>query len=140
MKVNGPSNLSGPSKARKPGQAGSADGFAPLTPGTQSTASSNRAPVSAASAVGSVDALLALQAADPVDDARQQATDRAFSVLDILDDLKIALLEGRIERETLARLMDTLKSERQQTQDPHLESMLDEIELRAAVELAKHGG
>jgi hypothetical protein len=86
-----------------------------------------------------VDALLALQGAGDFTEARKQATDRAFSLLDLLDDLKIALLEGALPRATLVRLMDTLQSQRDQTHDPQLEAALDEVELRAAVELAKHG-
>ena len=140
MKVYGPRNVSGPAGPRKSDKSQGADGFAPVTGAPGAGPSAPISTVSAATSVGSVDALLALQGADPIGDPRQEATDRAFSMLDMLDDLKIALLEGRMERETLLRLMDTLKSERGQTNDPRLESVLDEVELRAAVELAKHGG
>jgi hypothetical protein len=85
-----------------------------------------------------VDALLALQGAGDFREAKKQATERAFSLLDVLDDLKIALLEGTLPRQTLLRLMETLKSQRDTTDDPRLEAMLDEVEVRAAVELAKH--
>lgn len=137
MKINGPNSLSGPSRARKSADAGK-PGFAPddAAPATSGAAS---APLSQTSAVGSVDALLALQGAGDFTEARKQATDRAFSLLDLLDDLKIALLEGALPRATLVRLMDTLQSQRDATDDPQLEAALDEVELRAAVELAKHG-
>mgnify|MGYP006269735485 FL=1 len=136
MKVNGPRSPSGPSGPKKSAGAGKAGAF---TPDSQvSVRSSSAGGLSGASAVGSVDALLALQGAGDHREARKKAADRAFSLLDVLDDLKIALLEGRLERSTLVRLMDTLKSERDQTGDPRLEAALDEVELRAAVELAKH--
>lgn len=137
MKINAPQSVSGAARSRK--SSGSAkSGFAPDGAGAQ-TGGAAAAPLSQTSAVGSVDALLALQGAGDFTQARKQATDRAFSLLDLLDDLKIALLEGALPRATLVRLMDTLQSQRDQTHDPQLEAALDEVELRAAVELAKHG-
>ncbi len=138
MKVTGSNGVSGPNRARKSGAA-SGDGFSPSTAAqsASSGAPAAAAPLSGATAVGSIDALMALQGAGDSLEARKQATDRAFSLLDILDDLKIALLEGSIPRDTLMRLMDTLQSQRDATHDPQLEAALDEVELRAAVELAK---
>ena len=136
MKVNGPRNVSGPSGPKKSAGAGKAGGFAPEA-GSEGRVAA-RAPLSGAASINSVDALMALQGAGDFQQARKQATDRAFSMLDVLDDLKIALLEGRLPRDTLVRLMETLKSQRDQTGDPRLEAALDEVEIRAAVELAKH--
>ena len=137
MKINAPNQVSGASRARKSSGAAKV-GFTPDGAGA-ATSGAASAPLSQASAVGSVDALLALQGAGDFTQARKQATDRAFSLLDLLDDLKIALLEGALPKATLVRLMDTLQSQRDQTHDPQLEAALDEVELRAAVELAKHG-
>jgi hypothetical protein len=44
-----------------------------------------------------------------------------------------------LPRDTLVRLMETVKTQRDNTSDPRLEAVLDEVEIRAAVELAKHG-
>ncbi len=90
-----------------------------------------------ASAVTSVDAILALQSVGDFTEARKKATMRAFSLLDVLDDLKLSLLEGGIPRARLVALMDLLQSRREATNDHRLEAMLDEVETRAAVELAK---
>jgi hypothetical protein len=136
MKVNGPRNVSGPSGPKKSAGSGAGAGFAPQSSSAGRT--SAPAPLSGASSINSVDALMALQGAGDFQEARKHATDRAFSMLDVLDDLKIALLEGRMPRDTLVRLMETLKSQRDQTGDPRLEAALDEVEIRAAVELAKH--
>ncbi|MGJ3231246.1 MAG: flagellar assembly protein FliX [Oceanicaulis sp.] len=137
MKVNGPRNLSGTSGPRKAGKAAPASGFTPAgQSGVQGPAASGG--LSGAGAIGSIDALLALQGAGDFREAKKQATERAFSLLDVLDDLKLALLDGALPRPTLVRLMDTLKSRRDATDDPRLEAMLDEVEVRAAVELAKH--
>jgi hypothetical protein len=52
--------------------------------------------------------------------------------------LKLALLSGRVPRETLLRISRTLQR-RESSGDVILEGIIAEIELRAAVELAKHG-
>jgi hypothetical protein len=136
MKVNGPRNTSGASGPKKGAGSSASGAFTPQA------GAAGRAPgvssLSGAASINSVDALMALQGSGDFKDARQQATDRAFSLLDVLDDLKLALLEGRLQRQTLTRLMETLKSRRDQTGDPGLEAALNEVELRAAVELAKH--
>lgn len=138
MKINGPRHLQGPSGTkRKPSAGGEGSGFAPQSAASTSSAASG-APLSGASAVNSVDALLALQATGDFREARKRATERAFSLLDVLDDLKLALLEGGIPRAKLTALMELLKSERDGVDDPRLEAALDEVELRAAVELAKY--
>lgn len=138
MKITGPGGPSGPSALRRTDKAsGSRAAFWPDT----AAATAGRTGVSGAgpvAAVGSVEALLALQGAGDEAGARRQATERAFTLLDVLDDLKIALLEGGVPRAKLVRLMDTLKSRREQVSDPRLEAMLDEVETRAAVELAKY--
>ncbi len=136
MKIYGP-NASSPVSAskRKPAARSSGAAFAPEQSGQTQTA----APTSAASAVQSVDAILALQSVGDFTEARKQATDRAFDLLDILDELKIALLEGGLPRAKLEALMQLLQSRRDNTQDAQLEAALDEVETRAAVELAKFG-
>ena len=62
---------------------------------------------------------------------------RAGVILDVLDDLKIAVLDGGIEPATLGRLIEAVRQERGRTGDDALEGVLDEIETRAAVEMAK---
>jgi hypothetical protein len=68
---------------------------------------------------------------------RRKAVRRAGVILDVLDDLKIAVLDGAVAPSTLRRLMDAVRQERALTGDERLEGVLDEIETRAAVELAK---
>ena len=57
--------------------------------------------------------------------------------LDALDELRMALLTGRLPTNLLHEMEQLVIEQRQQTTDPYLEEILDEIELRAAVELAK---
>lgn len=90
-----------------------------------------------ATGVGSIDALLALQGVSGPLERRRKAVRRASVLLDVLDDLKVSLLEGGVPRQTLGRLIEAIRQERAQTGDANLEGLLDEIETRAAVELAK---
>src|SRR5690348_5671355 len=90
-----------------------------------------------ASPIGSLGALFALQeVSDPLAQ-RRKAMARATRILDRLGDLQRGLLEGEIDRHSLADLASTARAARDQTDDPNLQQILDEIELRAAVELAK---
>lgn len=134
MKVSGPSSTSSVSSGKRKTMSGaSGEGFKldmPTKAGAGMTAS-------AVSSVQSVDAILALQGVEDFTHARKRATDRAFDVLDMLDELKIALLEGGLPRAKLVALMDLLQTRRDATNDARLEAALDEVETRAAVELAK---
>ena len=127
-KVEGPRAAGGSTGARRAGSAG-AGGFS--LPAEDAKAISHAQPVSSLSAVHSV---LALQ----VDGAgnRQRQTRRGAAQLDALDRLQAALLAGEAAPADLARLAEGLKS-REPTGDPGLDSVLNEIDVRAAVELAK---
>ena len=58
---------------------------------------------------------------------------------DYFDTLKVGLLDGSVEGSTLARLKVAAEGLGEQTGDPGLDSVLGEIDLRVAVELAKAG-
>jgi hypothetical protein len=76
-----------------------------------------------------------------VDDALAHASRgklRALDILDRLDDLRIEILTGAISREKLTKLAEVVKARRGQVTDPRLVEILDEIDLRAQVELAKY--
>ena len=49
----------------------------------------------------------------------------------------MALLDGDLNVTSLERLRRAVRDERAGTDDPALEAVLDDIELRAAVEMAK---
>ncbi|MBW8858469.1 MAG: flagellar assembly protein FliX [Caulobacter sp.] len=87
--------------------------------------------------IGSLDALLALQAdLDPME-RKRRAVKRAGGLLDLLDSMKLAMLDGAVSTDTLSRLKSAVREHREATDDPKLESLLNEIETRAAVEAAK---
>ena len=63
---------------------------------------------------------------------------RGHAVLDHLEELRLGLLAGGLSRRSLERLGALVAAERARTVDPRLAQVLDEIDLRAKVELAKH--
>jgi hypothetical protein len=84
-------------------------------------------------------ALLALQGVDDPMQRRRRAVGRAGRILDLLDELKLALIDGEASPAMLDRLVGTVREERARTEDPRLDAVLDQIETRAVVELAKLG-
>jgi len=85
-----------------------------------------------------LEALLALQAIDDVVLKRRKAIRRGRQMLDTLDEVKADLLAGRVSEGRLNQLLALLGQAREAT-EAGLDSVLDEVELRARVELAKFG-
>lgn len=136
MKVTGTGGVSQSSGAKPARPAGGGEGFRIVGP--QGPAAP--AQVSSAAGVGGVmgvEALLALQDVETPTERRRRSVRRAGRLLDELDEIKIALLGGDLGRTQLERLGRAIREQRSATEDPRLESLLDEIETRAAVELAK---
>ena len=135
MKVGGTSSAAatgGATRSAKP----SGEGFAPTAgSGVRETAAS--AGASSVGAVTSLDALLALQETPGPLERRKRAMKRAGGLLDVLDTVKLALLEGGDPGQALRRLSIAVRESRDETGDEGLENVLDHIETRAAVELAK---
>jgi hypothetical protein len=69
--------------------------------------------------------------------ARRQLARRGEDILDRLDEIRRDILLGAVPRERLESLAQALRSRRAQVTDPRLIAILDDIELRAAVEIAK---
>jgi hypothetical protein len=134
MKVNGSSGLG--SAAPAGGSARAAPGFALPNAGAAADVTPT-ARMANISGVGSIDALIALQEVDGPLERRRRSVKRAGVILDVLDDIKLALLDGDIAPTALERLMGAVQRQRESVDDPRLEGLLDEIEVRAAVELAK---
>ena len=98
-----------------------------------------RAPV-APRGLSGIEALMALQGVEDAVERRKKAVTRGRSALDVLDDLKMGLLAGNLDNNTIARLRIAAADLKQVSGDPGLDSVLAKIELRVEVELAKAGG
>ncbi len=84
-----------------------------------------------------VNPMLGLQEVSDVEIARKQAIKRGKLTLDALDELRVSLLIGSVAPHMLTQLEKLVREQRALAPDPALASVLDDIELRAAVELAK---
>lgn len=112
-------------------------------PGQSFTMSDVSAPAQVARAaplaqVTPLDAILALQSVGDAMGGKRKAVKRGTNLLDILDGIKADLLVGIITPERLDALVEELSIYRDRT-DQGLDAILDDIELRVRVELAKQG-
>lgn len=137
MKIEGPRQTGGVSKSSsgaKKTEGGS--GFSSLL-GTGGPGAS-RGP-GASSSIMAVDSLLAAQAAEDVNErgARKKARERGNKLLELLDNLRLSILSGTVTLGDMVAMADIVASHREKISDPELTWILDEIDLRAQIELAK---
>jgi hypothetical protein len=87
----------------------------------------------------SIDAVLTLQSVGEPDERRKRALKRGNELLDRLDELRHGLLTGRLSNSSLLDLQRRLNDAREEVEDRSLAAVLDELDVRVAVELAKFG-
>lgn len=90
-------------------------------------------------AISTVDALIALQGVENPTERKKRALAKGRNALDVLDTLKLGLLDGSVDQSTLARLKVASEGLTEVSGDAGLDAVLGEIDLRVAVELAKAG-
>ncbi len=119
----------GGTRKAEPGQSfqvGSGAG-AQRTSGTGATAT-----------LAGLDAMLMLQSEpDTPHERRRRSARRGHDLLDGLDRLKASLLSGRVATHELLSIAGRLSERAETCGDPRLDGLVADIELRAAVELAK---
>lgn len=100
-----------------------------------------RGPTAASSlrAISTLDALMALQGVEDPTERKKRAVAKGRNALDVLDTLKLGLIDGSVDGPTLARLKVAAEGLTEESGDPGLDTVLSEINLRVAVELAKAG-
>lgn len=138
MKVGSTGSTSSTQRSRKTdGKRTEAAGFSDLLSGTGEAAETGavEGPVS----LSGVEAILATQSVDPDGGAaaRARMARRGEDMLDRLEIVRVGLLNGAVPKAQLADLAQLVRSRREAGIDPRLGALLDEIELRAEVELAK---
>jgi hypothetical protein len=99
----------------------------------------NSAAAGSLRAISSVDALIALQGVGDATERKKRALAKGRKALDALDTLKLGLLDGSVDGSTLARVKIAGDGLTDESGDPGLDTVLGEIDLRVAVELAKAG-
>jgi hypothetical protein len=89
--------------------------------------------------LGGIDALIALQGVQDPGERRRRAVKYGRRALAALDELKIGLLAGTLDRGTMLRLKAAAADLQESSGDARLDQLLAEIDLRVGVELAKAG-
>ena len=135
MKVKGPGRVT-TSKIKRTKAKSSADkaafGKALSTEETQASGSmSGTAPIT------SVNSLLSLQELPTATDGKSKGVQRAEGLLEHLEAIRHGLLLGQISKKRLTDIVKALESQREKNLDPGLVQIINDIELRAKVELAK---
>lgn len=126
--------LSAPATTRR------ADGSARFSLGAEAGAARAGATggTAGAATLAGLDAVLMLQTeAETPQERRRRSVRRGHDLLDGLDRLKAALLGGRVAARDLRAIAGRLSERGTESGDPRLDGLMAEIELRAAVELAK---
>lgn len=136
MKVEGPSKSQGVGSSKKTGSVSSADGsfedfIAQAPKGVQSAAPTRT--------IARVDALLAVQGAESPTEraARRRMHQRGEDILKELDRLRLGILTGNLTLGQVVDIADVVASHREKVADPRLTALLDEIDMRAQIEIAK---
>lgn len=135
MKVEGPGNLRGSSQVRRTGRS---EGTGGASFAKQLTAET--APTHGAAPTAPMHGVAGILAAQEVDDATARASRgkmRAQEMLDKMEEIRHGLLAGALPREKVMELSRIVQTRKVHVDDPHLAEILDEIDLRAQVELAK---
>lgn len=138
MKVTN-ERIQGATAPRRAGGAGRASGglaFAGLVDNDFGAAESQE--TGASRAATAIDSLLSAQEVPDSTVGRRRAIEHGRDLLDQLDSLRLALIAGTLPRQRLEHLVASLAAKQTSLADPGLAAVLDEIELRARVELAKY--
>ena len=136
MKITGPGKTENTKKASKTQKTGDGS-FGIMLSGSEETEETPS--TGTAHSITKVEALLVAQISD--DPAEQAAKERmvlrADRLLDELDNIRLSMLTGSISVGHMIDLADVVASHKEGISDPELSAILDEIDLRAQIEIAK---
>ncbi len=137
MRIAGPSSLKESVTAR-PGLTGGGKGVFRVEADSAGTRESTA--MAASHGLNALQGLMALQEeGEPARVRRQKAAKRGFVLLDALGALKAGLLAGKPDAAAVQALRIGLDEARATEPDAELKPILNAIDVRAAVELAKLG-
>ncbi|MGH6662801.1 MAG: flagellar assembly protein FliX [Rhodospirillales bacterium] len=135
-KVGSPKDAAGVKKKKAAAKDGA---FAESLRGAFGAAADSPHAVEPTGKAGAVDSVFALQEVPDAVDRRSRGLLRQHGedLLSRLDELRISILAGAVPKERLTQLAQRLRQKRQESDDPKLNEIIEEIELRAEVEIAK---
>ncbi len=135
MRISGPNGPAAPAASGSARRASSGSFSLP-----QDDATPTPSGTAAARTVGGIEALMALQGVESVESAgerRRRAVKRGHTALDLLDEMKLALLSGQLGSDIVHKLRAAAAELKDLSGDPRIDQVLAEIDLRVEVELAK---
>lgn len=136
MKVEGPSKTGKTTKTDNAKKVGKSDGtFGDMV----ASAAQETAGTAASQSIAKVDALLAVQATESSTErtAKRRMRERGEKVLRQLDHLRLGILTGNLTIGQVIDIADVVASHREKITDAKMSAVLDEIDLRAQIEIAK---
>ncbi len=136
MKVEGPSSSRQSEQTKKKDKISSGGGsFSSMVTGESGGAQG----AGATQSIASIDVMLAAQGTESPTEraARKRMQARADAILGELDRIKVGLLTGTLTVGHVIDIADVVAAHREKIVDPRLTSVLDEVDLRAQIELAK---
>ncbi len=134
MRIGGPKDLTKTSKKSGAGKAsGAGQRFVVGAPGQTSGLSGTSGPQT----ISNIGTLIAAQEVDEKVRQHERAVTHGSDMLDVLDQLKVSLLNGRLSPQMINHLRKLIAQKGDFQVDDGLKQVLSHIELRAEVELAK---
>jgi hypothetical protein len=120
---------------RRSGRIGASD--AQIFAADESADAQKAAGLTGAGPIAAVETILALQGVEDSAGGHARGLAQGDQLLRLLDEVRDGLLAGGIPKLTLNRLALAVAKRRESFAEPKLQTILDEIDLRARVELAK---
>ena len=136
MKISGFGSIDSTSATGKKRATNSTGSFADLLAAAESGDVAHAAPTSDVAAAALTN-LLALQEISEEDIKRKKLVQQGNNMLDTLEQLRQRLLMGTLSHQVLLDINRQISVQKQMSMDPRINEIIEEIELRAAVELAK---
>jgi len=132
LEIKGPGRIETSAIKRKASVSAAAGGFS-----VSEAADAHAQIVAGPGPIAALDSILMLQGLDDSTQGKSKALAHSEQLLDLLDSVRDGLLAGGIPRAVLNKLAAAVTRRHEAFADPKLQDVLDQIELRAHVELAK---
>lgn len=137
MKITGYGSIGAAGGNKKAGKTSSASSFADILAASGASETAGVGSASDIAATAAVNNMLALQEISEEDVRRRKLVQQGHNMLDVLEKLRRQLLIGNMPAHLLQELSRNIAMQKQIVTDPRLTALMEDIELRAAVELAK---
>ncbi len=140
ISINQTKNVSSSAKAKKARKTSSVSSgdFARLLAG-ELDAADNASHIEGTNKVSNVNAIFATQTIgeEEEQELRKRAIKRSENILDKLEAIRNGILQGYISKDKLMETARYIREKKEITTDKNLIAIMEEIELRAEIELAK---